>query len=462
MKAPLRLLLLLFLFTIKGIAVQALVGHSTITFNDPTRTGGFGSGGGAGRQIQCEIYYPGTTAGDNVPVANGTFPIIVFGHGFFMSWDAYTNIWEHYVDAGYILVFPRTEGSLSPTHAEFGMDLIVCGEKMQLLASDIASPFYNKWNGKSAVMGHSMGGGATFLAAGSSNPFDAVVGLAPAETTPSAITSAAAITLPTIIFSGTADAVTPPADHHIPIYNAIPNSICKQFIAITGGAHCYFANSNAACDFGEASSGGTITITRADQHDILFDLLDPWLSFYLKGICTDWTVFNNLLLADSRIVGQSNCTYQLPIAPSITANGSILSISSTLTIQWNLNGNPLSGENATSIETANHGDGSYTVTVTDANGCSATSTPVVIQGGGVGIQETSEINYDIFPNPATTAFTITTSSTEPIEIKLTNTIGQLIDVKWLSGTLVWNIEQLDAGIYYLQTTTGSQKRFIKQ
>ena len=52
MKAPLRLLLLLFLFTIKGIAVQALVGHTTITFNDPTRTGGFGSGGGAGRQIQ--------------------------------------------------------------------------------------------------------------------------------------------------------------------------------------------------------------------------------------------------------------------------------------------------------------------------------------------------------------------------------------------------------------------------
>ena len=462
MKAPLRLLLLLFLFTMKGIAVQALVGHTTITFNDPTRTGGFGSGGGAGRQIQCEIYYPGTTAGDNVPVANGTFPIIVFGHGFFMSWDAYTNIWEHYVDAGYILVFPRTEGSLSPTHAEFGMDVIVCGEKMQLLASDIASPFYNKWNGKSAVMGHSMGGGATFLAAGSTNPFDAVVGLAPAETTPSAITAAAAVTLPTIIFSGTADAVTPPADHHIPIYNAIPNAICKQFITITGGAHCYFANSNAACDFGEASSGGSITITRADQHDILFDLLDPWLSFYLKGVCTDWTVFNNLLLADSRIVGESNCTYQLPIAPTITANGSVLSISSTLTIQWNLNGNPLSGENATSIETANHGDGSYTVTVTDANGCSATSVPVVIQGGGVGVNEVESMIYDLFPNPATTALTITTSSTEPIEIKLTNTIGQLIEVKWLSGTLVWNIEQLDAGIYYLQTASGSQKRFIKQ
>ncbi|MDG0973711.1 MAG: hypothetical protein P8O07_06080, partial [Crocinitomicaceae bacterium] len=43
------------------------VGTTTITFNDPARTGGFGSGGGAGRQIQTEIYYPATTAGTDVP-----------------------------------------------------------------------------------------------------------------------------------------------------------------------------------------------------------------------------------------------------------------------------------------------------------------------------------------------------------------------------------------------------------
>jgi len=463
MKAFLRLLLLLFFFTTKGTTLQALpIGHTTITFNDPTRTGGFGSGGGAGRQIQCEIYYPGTTAGDNVPVANGTFPIIVVGHGFFMSWDAYTNIWEHYVNTGYILVFPRTEGSLSPTHAEFGMDLRIVGEKMQATTLDNVSLFYNKWNGKTALMGHSMGGGATFLAAGVSNPFDAIVGLAPAETTPSAITAAATVTTPTLIFSGTEDGVTPPTDHHIPIYNALPNSICKQFVAITGGAHCYFANSNAACDFGESTSGGNISITRAEQHAIMFDLLDPWLSFYLKGVCSDWVVFTNLLTTDNRIVGQSNCSYQLPSAATITANGSVLSISSSLTIQWNLNGNPLSGENATSIETANHGDGSYTVTITDENGCSATSIPVNIQGGNVGINEVNSFIYEFYPNPATTELNITSNSTMPIELKLMNTLGQLIEVRSFSGNTVWNIEQLNAGVYYLQTAIGSQRRFIKQ
>jgi hypothetical protein len=60
---------------------QFSIGHTTITFNDPARTGGTGSGGGAGRQIQTEIYYPAATAGVDVPVSNGNFPVITFGHG---------------------------------------------------------------------------------------------------------------------------------------------------------------------------------------------------------------------------------------------------------------------------------------------------------------------------------------------------------------------------------------------
>ena len=50
-----NLLLFLFLAASTSIFAQFSVGHRTITFNDPTRTGGFGSGGGAGRQIQTEI-----------------------------------------------------------------------------------------------------------------------------------------------------------------------------------------------------------------------------------------------------------------------------------------------------------------------------------------------------------------------------------------------------------------------
>ncbi|MFM7683962.1 MAG: hypothetical protein ACKO7P_14650, partial [Bacteroidota bacterium] len=122
---------------------QYQVGHTTITFNDPARTGGFGSGGGAGRQIQTEIYYPSTTAGDNVAVASGQFPVITFGHGFAMAWDAYTNIWQRYVAKGYILAFPRTEGGLipGPSHGDFGTDLKQVSDKMLALNSVTNSIF---------------------------------------------------------------------------------------------------------------------------------------------------------------------------------------------------------------------------------------------------------------------------------------------------------------------------------
>ena len=89
------------------------IGHTTITFNDPNRTGGFGSGSGSGRQIQTEIYYPADVAGTDVASSSGSFPVIVFGHGFVMSWDSYDNIWTELVPLGYIVAFPRTEGSFS-------------------------------------------------------------------------------------------------------------------------------------------------------------------------------------------------------------------------------------------------------------------------------------------------------------------------------------------------------------
>jgi dienelactone hydrolase len=263
---------------------QFPIGSTTITFNDPARSGGFGSGGGAGRQIQTEIYYPGTTAGVDATVANGIFPVITFGHGFAMSWDAYQNIWQHYVPLGYIVVFPRTEGSIFPTpsHGDFGLDLKQVDEKMQLLNSTVASPFYQKISSNSAIMGHSMGGGATILAGEGNTTIETIIGFAPAETTVSAIAAASGVTVPSIIFSGSQDGVTPANDHHLPIYNGL-SSACKSFVNIVGGGHCYFANTNFNCDFGEATSSTGISITRAEQQTKTYSILDPWFEYILKG-----------------------------------------------------------------------------------------------------------------------------------------------------------------------------------
>ncbi|MGV3611213.1 MAG: T9SS type A sorting domain-containing protein [Fluviicola sp.] len=453
------LLLSLFLSGI-GFSQPYLIGHRTITFNDASRTGGFGSGGGAGRQIQSEIYYPATTAGNDVAISNGQFPFIVFGHGFVMTWDAYQNFIDHYVPLGYVLVFPRTEGGFSPVHSDFALDLSVVGTKMAALNADNSSFFYQHWNNKKAVMGHSMGGGSSFLAAAQNTAmFDILVGLAPAETTPSAIDVSSDIAIPVLVFSGTEDAVTPPADHHKPMYDSVAN-VCKHFIAITGGAHCYFANSSTTCDFGESASGGNITITRAVQHDITFDALDPYLKFYLMKDCPSWPLFTTQRDTDTRVQSLFSCNYSLPANPVITQNGSVLSIPSTsLTISWFLNGNVLSGETGVSIDTQSYGGGTYEVHVTDAYGCSG-STSI---GVTVGLNENTLLYFSVYPNPTNGMITVQTNASEKQLFELTDLEGRMIKAFEVQLKAEISLEGLQSGTYFVRSLNSNQiHRIIKK
>lgn len=315
MKKILLLLTLLIAFSLSAQTYN--VGQTTITFNDPSRSGGFGSGGGPGRQIQTEIYYPENASGN---FANGQFPLIVFGHGFAMAWDAYSNIWNDLVSKGYIMAFPRTEGSLipAPSHNNFALDLVLVEQAMQNFNTNNSSLFFNKLNGNSAIMGHSMGGGATFLAASLSNSLSlkTVIGLAPAETTPSAITAASNIYLDALILSGSSDNVTPPSSNHQPIYNNL-QSYCKTFLSITNGSHCFFANGNFNCDFGEGASGGPGSLSRTAQQDITSDYVTLWLDFKLKGNCDSWNYFMDSLAVSTRVVEQQSCGIQPPALLSI-------------------------------------------------------------------------------------------------------------------------------------------------
>lgn len=459
MKTTLLLLLLMFVSVI-GFSQPYQIGHRTITFNDASRTGGFGSGGGAGRQIQSEVYYPSTTAGNDVAISSGQFPYIVFGHGFVMTWDAYQNFIDHYVPLGYVLVFPRTEGGFSPVHSDFALDLSVVGTKMAALNSDNSSFFYQAWNGKKAVMGHSMGGGSSFLAAAQNTAnFDILVGFAPAETTPSAINISSDISIPTLVFSGTEDAVTPPADHHKPMYDSVAN-VCKHFIAITGGAHCYFANSSTTCDFGESASGGNISITRPVQHDITFDALDPYLKFYLLEDCPSWPVFTNQRDTDTRIQSLFSCNYTLPVNPVITQNGSVLTIPSTsLTISWFLNGNELSGETGTTIDTQLYGGGTYEVHVTDASDCYGSAS----LGVTVGLEENSLFNFSLYPNPTNGMITIQMNSAGKQVFELSDARGRILKSFEVQLKTEVSLSELEAGTYFVRSLNANQThRIIKK
>ena len=287
---------------IAGFSWQCLpqnypIGHRTITFTDPAR---------ANRPLPSEIYYPAATAGESTPMPAGVFPVVVFGHGFQMAYDSYGYFKNAAVPAGYILVFPKTETSLAPNHAEYGADLAFLVVEMKTEGTTPSSPFYQHVDSTSAIMGHSMGGGASFLGCRNNTTPTVMVTWAAAETSPSAIGAAGGVTIPSLVFSADKDCVTPPAANQVPMYDSLA-SMCKVFINIKGGGHCYFADANFICSLGEAGCP-PFTITREQQHAATLDFTMLYLGYYLKNQPAAWTIFNDSLNSSNRITFQKSCT----------------------------------------------------------------------------------------------------------------------------------------------------------
>lgn len=291
--------LLLNLLFISSLWSQFQIGTTDITFTDPARSN---------RSIPVEIHYPAMSTGTDVAATGSNHPIIVVGHGFLMGVDAYLHIVDSLVPLGYIVGLVDTETGF-PDHAAFGEDLAYAVTSLQQEGSNSGSILSGVVGTTSAIMGHSMGGGASFLAAENNTNITCMVSFAAAETTPSAISAATSIIVPTLILAGSEDCITPPADNQLLMYNDLASD-CKTYIDITGAGHCKFATSNFTCELGEITCGSG-SLSREDQHAMIFKYLIPFYNYYLKNDAAAWASFNGNLTNDTGITYQQNC---LPIS----------------------------------------------------------------------------------------------------------------------------------------------------
>jgi hypothetical protein len=101
--------------------------------------------------------------------------------------------------------------------------------------------------------------------------------------------------------------------------------------------------------------------------------------------------------------------------------------------------------------------GPYSVTVTDANGCSAVKTD---QCTTVGITEIAGLtHWSATPNPTDGRLSVTAvlSESMPVLINLQNTLGQLVFTKAWEGSMQINtdidLNSFPPGVYFLQMTT---------
>lgn len=300
------ILLITTCFTMISQAQTFPVGHMSINFKDASRTGGFSiSGGiamtGTGRNIGTEVYYPSTVAGNNTAVANGQFPVVVFGHGFAMTWDNYDNIYNRLASLGYIVLLPRTESGIFPfpNHAEFAADIKLLATQGLLLNTTSTPTALATFNGKvlqkSAVGGHSMGGGCSYIAAQNNTTVTCVFNLAAATSNTAGISSVAGaslVTVPTLVISGEKDNVADSVvqnSHYNPTTSAIKfHSIIKDV------THCDFGNGQSTtCTIGQAAC--STPSCNAIYFNRYMSYIEPFLANQLKNDCTAGNTFMTLI-----------------------------------------------------------------------------------------------------------------------------------------------------------------------
>ena len=121
-----------------------------------------------------------------------------------------------------------------------------------------------------AIMGHSMGGGGTLIAANAhSAELKAAIPFTPWQ--PDGNFSA--ISIPTLVIAGENDRIAPAADHALPHFESLSEDIPKMYFEIKGGNH-FIANT----DTGDGRLAPNI-----DVHDLVGGMSVAWLKLFVDG-----------------------------------------------------------------------------------------------------------------------------------------------------------------------------------
>ncbi|MFM8771988.1 MAG: hypothetical protein ACKOE4_08230, partial [Candidatus Kapaibacterium sp.] len=252
----------LLLSVVSALSAPYFEGRIRLTVRDSVRA----------KDIPVTITYAcDSSSGDNRPLVgtgSGTIPtfgVAVVGHGYQMPVTAYktlaTTICQN--AANFVVVLPETGSGLFPNHNDFAQDMAAVAAYMQREGKRKGSIWEGHIRDETILAGHSMGGGATFIAAkamlqAGTPRLSGVIAFAPAETNPSSSAAAASVTCPTLIIAGGVDCVTPLGSTVQPIYDKL-SAPCKVLAVIPGASHCQFADANSTCNLGELNCKATVT-----------------------------------------------------------------------------------------------------------------------------------------------------------------------------------------------------------
>jgi hypothetical protein len=140
----------------------------------------------------------------------------------------------------------------------------------------------------------------------------------------------------------------------------------------------------------------------------------------------------------------------LPVATATDNGNATITASAGTSYQWIDCGTGLDIAGATSQTFAPTNNGSYQVEVTNAEGCSATSSCVVINY--IGIEEINSEVISIYPNPTSELVTISMNSASAM-VEILDGNGKLIKSMQIENGTELNLSELGMGVYMFRITT---------
>ena len=147
----------------------------------------------------------------------------------------------------------------------------------------------------------------------------------------------------------------------------------------------------------------------------------------------------------------------VPVPTVVLSGANAVTTQAFVSYQWQFNGSNIPG--ATGQTFTGLTNGVYTVTVTDANGCTATSAPFTLTNAGVAEQEKPELK--IYPNPASTFIRIS-APVVPDDVYTVSDISgrRLMTISGKDITQDIDISQLKAGIYLVDRNGTAAVRIV--